>query len=132
MKRVLFLFSLMLLSVQGFSQQAAYTLGLNAGNVDCYYVLDQCNGKTVVLLRFDNRNSSPVTISWEEQFTTVQMPQWSPGIKTKQMVLPVGVTELTGCGDPGNRLLIIHGTQVSHTYVADITGFAYTNVTVAP
>jgi len=131
MKRLFFLSGLLLLSISGFAQQQTYTLDRTVDNVDCYYTLTQCDGKTVVMIRLDNRNAAPVTISWKENFTTTLVPQMSPGNKPKHLALPVGVSELSGCTDTSNPQLLINANQVNVTYIADITGFAFSDVSVA-
>jgi len=130
MKRIFFLFSLSLLSISGFAQQPAYTLDRTVDNVDCYYSLTQCNGKTVVLLKFNNRNASPVNISWKDQFTTSQIPQKTPGFKAYQIALPPGVSEPADCTDVSHKDFIINVDEVNMTYLADITGFEFSDVSV--
>jgi hypothetical protein len=132
MKQVTFLFSLMLISLAGFAQGPAYTLGTTASAVYCYYSITNCNGKTVVMLRFDNRNSSAVTISWKEEFNTTLVPGSNPGYKVKQAILPPGVSEASSCTDANHNNYIIGEADVSRTYRADITGFAFSDVTITP
>jgi len=54
----------------------------------------------------------------------------TPGFKAKQLVLPVGVSELSDCTDTSNPMLLVNENQVNATYIADITGFAFTDVAV--
>jgi hypothetical protein len=132
MKQVTLLFSLMLISLVGFAQGPTYTLGTTSIDVDCYYSITSCNGKTVVMLRFDNRNTSPVTISWKEVFNTTLIPGSNPGYKVKQAILPPGVSEASSCTDVNHRDFIIGEADVSRAYRADITGFAFSDVTITP
>jgi len=133
MKRIFFLFGLMAISIAGFSQtQEGYTLGTTSGNVDCYYSITNCNGKTVVLLRFDNKNTSPVTVAWKEIFTTKQLPKSMPGHLNKQVTLAPGVSSVLNCEDMSHREYIIGEADVNQTYRADITGFRFGEVSVKP
>ena len=128
-----FLFSLMAAGTAGFAQSGdGFALGTSAGNVDCYYNLTTCNGRTVVLLRFDNKNNAPVTILWNEAFTTKQVSKSLPGIRNKQVTLAPGISEATNCEDANHKEYIIGETDVSQTYRAEITGFKFREVSVKP
>ena len=120
-------------SSAGFAQsQNGYTLGTTAGNVDCYYSLTSCNGKTVVMLRFDNRNTAPVTISWQELFNTKQVPKSMPGFMNKQVSLAPGISEALNCEDQNHKEYISGEADVNRAYRAEITGFKFGQVSVKP
>ena len=109
----------MLIGISGFAQdKVKYTLGTTSGNVECYYNLTTCDGKTVVLLRFNNRNTTPVTISWKEVFTTKQFPEKAVGYWPKQVTIAPGISEAAGCGDTNHKGYIL--------------SFEYNDVSITP
>jgi hypothetical protein len=113
--------------VQG---QVTWTLSQTVSQVDCYYSLTVCDGKSAVFLKFVNNNAQSVTISWDEVFST-QMRTNAPGNPgAKQLFLPPGTTAPSGCADTGLPACIILGGDVSPTYVADISAFNFVNVSV--
>ena len=128
------LFAAFLLGCRAAQAQApaGYTAGGSAGNVDCYYAITQCNGKTVVLLRFDNKNAAAVHLSWKEAFNTVEFPQTSPGLRTKQVTLAPGLSPAVNCQNNTQPELMIGEGDVTPTYIAHITGFGFTNLNVVP
>jgi hypothetical protein len=133
MKHISLLFILIITGLAAYSQEmGAYTLGTSSGNVDCYYSLSECNGKTVVLLRFNNRNNTPVMLSWNEVFTTKQVSEKTIGYKQKQIRLAPGISAPRDCEDADHKAYIVGEADVHLAYRADITGFEFRDVTAVP
>ena len=129
-KRLLLLFSLLLLSIGSYAQ--GYTLDTTSGGVECYHQLSQCNGNTVVMLKFNNTNTSSVTISWKQLFATTEFPAITQGYKDRQLVLAPGETVAIDCNDAAHIACIIGPDDVSPAYIAVITQFAFKDVTATP
>ncbi len=133
MKRTLLLFFTLSTSLLVSAQEPpGYTLGKSADNVDCYYRISDCNGKTVLFLVFDNRNPSAVNVSWTELFSTKQVPEKTPGYKQKELLLAPGLSEAADCSITEDKVYIIDETDVHRAYRADITGFEFGNVQITP
>src|SRR5687767_12988572 len=65
-----------------------WVLYASVRNVDFYYRIGECTGKKVVFLKFNNRNSQKVKVSWKEVFNT-QFEVQKEGFRgTKHLMLP--------------------------------------------
>lgn len=99
-------------------------------NVECYHMITACEGKKVVLLKFNNKNSGAVKVTWKEVFKT-QMEQKREGYAgKKQLLIPAGETAASGCADSKNKELLISSSQVAPTYAAEIQSFEYKEIQV--
>lgn len=100
-------------------------------NVDFYHMLTNCNGKSVVLLKFNNKNDYKVKVSWKEVFTT-QLEKSVEGFNgIKQLFIGTGETMCSGCKDDKIKELLILPEQVTPSYGVSILGFAFKDVTVS-
>ncbi|MCY7422714.1 MAG: hypothetical protein LH478_13345 [Chitinophagaceae bacterium] len=99
--------------------------------VEFYHALQDCGGKNVVFLMLKNKNKFQVKITWQEVFST----QEGPGIKgysgKKSIELASGELKETSCTNPRNKKLIILPEQVQPTYIASISNFSYSDITVS-
>lgn len=100
-------------------------------NVECYHMLANCEGTTVVLLKFNNRNSSQVTIAWKEVLATQLNPQQESYGGKKQLVILPGETYPESCSDAKAKKLRIIPDEAVPTYRAEIKSFAYKDVSVS-
>lgn len=109
----------------------SWSLDATVKNVKFYHSIVDCNGKKVVFLKFDNKNSYPVDISWKEVFTT-QLEEKADGFAgKKQLTLQKGVTMPVNCADNLNKKNIISSSEVSPTYVVEIKKFDYKDIIVS-
>lgn len=112
----------------------AWQLDASVNGVDFYHAMSDCDGKKVVLLKFDNKNKSSVTVSWKEKFTT-QLETKVIGAKgKKEMIIPSGITVPSGCGETNKsrRPAVITGFDVQPHYVAEIRVFEFVDISVQP
>jgi len=99
-------------------------------NVDFYHMLANCDGKKVVLLKFNNKNNHKVKVSWKEVFTT-QFEKVVEGANgQKQLIISTGETYSAGCNDNKIQELLVLPSQVRPTYAAQIKNFEFKNVDV--
>jgi hypothetical protein len=132
MKRLFFLavsiFGMTSFVTQSFGQSNTYTLSKVENGVECYYALADCNGMQVVLLKFNNRNTSPVTISWKSVFELEEEGTRKNEQSTeRQLVLQPGLTSVSDCESSTNRDLIVHAPQHSPVYQPKtISSFGFT------
>jgi hypothetical protein len=110
---------------------AAWILDTTVNGVEFYHSIQECNGKQVVLLKFNNKNSASVKVSWKELFTTQVEAKAPGGAGQKELVIPKGVTMPANCTDAVNKKNIILSSEVSPAYVAEIKGFAYKDILVS-
>jgi hypothetical protein len=107
-----------------------WVLGQTVNNVEFYYKIAECNGKKVVLLKLNNKNSYKVKISWKEVFTT-QMEQQAEGhFGKKELTVAPGEVYAGECTGSIHKELLILPTGVSPAYSADIQKFAYKDISV--
>ncbi len=100
-------------------------------NVDFYHMLANCDGKKVVLLKFNNRNNHKVKVSWKEVFST-QFNKDVEGFAGKKILtVAPGETFASGCGDTKNKDLLILPAQVVPTYIAEIAAFEFKELKVS-
>lgn len=101
-------------------------------NVSFYHTIANCNGESVVLLKFINKNSRPVKIQYTQLFKTSKVPEMKEGFKKRiEILLPVGETLASGCTDEKREQLIITSKDVSLSYKAEIIDFRFSDITVA-
>jgi hypothetical protein len=110
---------------------AEWILDKTVSNVDFYYLISECEGKKVVFLKFINRNNSKVKVSWKEIFST-QFEKNRAGYKgPKQLVLSKGETAQTNCNQVNIKECLVQPSEVSTTYLAEITSFSFSDVQVS-
>jgi hypothetical protein len=108
---------------------ASWTLDATVDNVECYYKIENCNGSTSVFLKFNNKNTGNVKITWEEIFAT-QHEKASPGfVGKKELILLPGSTSDYDCSGL-NALLIIRSAQISPAYPVEVSQFKFSKITV--
>lgn len=107
----------------------SWILDETINNVECFYKIESCNGATTVFLRFNNKNTGNVKITWEESFQT-QLEKGLPGGSTKkELILSPGFTSDIDCSSV-NPLTIINAFQVAPTYPSVIKSFDFINISV--
>jgi hypothetical protein len=108
-----------------------WSLNATVNNVKFYHAIVDCNGKKMVFLKFDNKNSYPVDVTWKEVFAT-QLEEKADGYAgKKQLTLQKGVTMPVNCADNLNKKNIISSSEVSPTYVVEIRKFDYKEISVS-
>jgi len=99
-------------------------------NVDFYHSIVSCNGKNVVLLKFNNRNNRKVRVAWKEAFDTQREKGIEGFLGQKQLELRPGITAQTNCNSIKFKEGIIQSHQVNPTYAADVLKFNYKDISV--
>ena len=114
-------------------QDISWTLDSTVNGVEFYHELADCGNSRKVLLRFVNKNSGPMVVTWKEFLTTRQLntpTESAGGVKT--LVLKPGETKAKSCTDTTLPLCVIDAGKAIPAYQADITGFSYKEITVSP
>jgi hypothetical protein len=106
-----------------------WVLSATVQNVDFFYQITGCNGKQVVLLKFNNRNATKVKVSWKEVFTT-QFENGKEGSGKKSLLLSTGETFDVDCSNAKIKECIVLSSHVSPAYIADIRKFGFKDITV--
>ncbi|MGZ8544238.1 MAG: hypothetical protein ACXWV0_03035 [Flavisolibacter sp.] len=107
-----------------------WQLDATIDGVSFYHSIVQCNGSNVVLLKFENKNNYPVKVTWKEVFTT-QIETKKEGFSgSKELVLAKGTTLPVACSDAADKKKIIRSSDVSPAYVAEISAFEFSKITV--
>jgi hypothetical protein len=98
--------------------------------IDFYHQIAQCNGDSVVFLKFVNSNSHNVSITWTEVFDT-QTETGVLGFRgTRQIILTPGTTLQVDCADTNHPECLIVALDVTPTHKVVIRSFAFANITV--
>ena len=100
-------------------------------NVDFYHMLANCDGKKVVLLKFNNRNNHKVKVSWKEVLTTQFDKEVESYGGKKVVTITPGETFASSCGDNKHKDLLIMPAQVVPTYIAEISAFQFKELKVS-
>lgn len=115
--------------IESTTGNASWVLDATVNNVECYYKIITCNGATTVLLKFNNKNTNSVKITWEELFQS-QFEKNLPGINgQKELILLPGNTADNDCNTV-NPITVIHSFQISPTLPTEIKLFTFSNVKV--
>lgn len=133
MKLVLTSFVLLTLSFLNLESQAQsnWTLDQSVKGVEFYHQLTQCDGNTVVFLKFKNTTNQNVLITWNEVFGT-QLKTGVSGWKgSKQLVLSPGTTLQANCTDLTHPECLVVSLDIAPTHKSLIRSFAFANITVA-
>ncbi len=114
------------------AQSDSWILDTVIQNVSFYHQLVSCNGKTAVLLKFENNTGASVKVSWKEGFETLQTTGVIDGFYgVKELVISTGITEPSSCSDNDNKKCIITAFDVDPTFIASITSFKFITPTIS-
>lgn len=118
-------------SMETFGQDDSWTLQTTVDNVDLQYKIVDCGEKKAVLMRFDNKNDFSVQVSWRHIIGSTLVPNTTvESSDTFSIVIGSGTTAPENCEDSNLEALVILPTEVDPTYIADITNFSFSSVTV--
>jgi hypothetical protein len=107
-----------------------WILDSKVNGVEFYHSIEECNGKKVVFLKFNNTNAYSVKVTWKEVFTT-QAEVGAEGFSgKKELVVTPGITMPASCTDIINKKNIIVSSDISPTYIAEIQKFNYKDINV--
>lgn len=123
---------LLVLCLIGIKSQAQdnWSHDQTADGIDFYHQIAQCNGDSVVFLKFVNSNSHNVSITWTEVFDT-QTETGVLGFRgTRQIILTPGTTLQVDCADTNHSECLIVPLDVTPTHKVVIRSFAFANTTV--
>ena len=110
---------------------ASWILDTTVNGVEFYHSIQECNGKKAVFLKFNNRNTYQVKVSWKEVFATQQEAKVEGGKGQKELIIPTGVTVPASCTDNMmSRKNIVLSSEVSPMYVAEIRGYSFKDIQV--
>jgi hypothetical protein len=94
-------------------------------------MMTECNGKKVVLLKFNNRNNYKIKVSWKEVFKT-QLEQQTESFRgQKQLVIAPGEIFESDCTNIKYKECLITSDQVSAAYGAEILKFDFKDINVS-
>jgi len=139
MKKAILIFCITVLGIlpgvnyaSGSGDDNGWTLTKSAGKVDLFYKIGQCNGETVIFLKFDNKNDKSVTISWKEAVTDVKFGKTFEGqYGAKQLVLKPGITSSDNCSEASIGECVVRMTEIVPTFPAEPKSFEFKEVTVS-
>ena len=108
-----------------------WVLSQSNGNVDFYYKIDVCNGQKAVFLKFVNKNSYKVSVTWEEVYSDRKSGKNFENFSgDKQLTISPNATLQASCnGTECNECLIL-SSMVSPMQVVDVQQFEFKNITV--
>lgn len=110
-----------------------WILDSRVSGVECYYSIQQCDGKSAVFLKFENKNAEPVKIYWRETFI-IDHPDGHKVYNTpllKELVLLPGETAEPDCEDTKQTALITHPIQASPVYKEKVIKFIFKDIKVS-
>lgn len=109
----------------------SWILDKTINNVDFYHKIVTCEDKKAVLLKFDNKNSFSVKISWKQIVNSKQEPNATDEFSSlNTLIVNSGSVEATDCSDNNNDLLVVLPSEASPMYMADILSFSFSNIVV--
>jgi hypothetical protein len=121
---------LIVFSMQANAQDDSWTLQTTVNNVDFFHKLVDCGDRKAVLIKFDNKNSFDVKISWKQIIGTKEVPNTENESDQRfEMSLTNGVIGPNGCQDSEFDNLVITPFEVEPTYMATIRNFSFSNIT---
>ena len=107
-----------------------WVLDKSVGNVEFFYMIQECNGKNNVFLKLVNHNDFRVRVSWDEEFAT-QFVKNAKNIQgPKQFVLSPGQTKASDCSSRNFTEGMIASEQISPTYIVEFKKFEYRDIKV--
>ncbi len=108
-----------------------WILDQTVSNVALYHMIDECNGKKVTFLKFENKNKFKVQINWTEVFITSQVATKTESFDgEKKLLLPAGQVMTTHCGETINQACLILAEKAIPHYKADFRNFEFKDVMV--
>jgi hypothetical protein len=107
-----------------------WILDKTVGNVDFYHIITVCNGKKTVFLKFNNKNSYSVKVTWKEVFKTRSEERKDGYIGKKELVLSSGTTTPNDCTDAANKKSILLPSEIDPMSVSEILDFSFKEITV--
>ena len=99
-------------------------------NVTFYHVVSDCNGRKVVLLKFVNKNTSAMTVSWKETVKTQMRPAENAFRGEQRLTLPPGETLVQDCSSISCKACVLTPEQVNPTYLAQILDYSFKDIKV--
>lgn len=108
-----------------------YTLGTTVNNVDCYYKIENCEGKNKVFLIFNNKNSSSVKVTWMDRITDKSGKTIPTPVAQKELLLQSGTTAMPPCnGEIRKDVIVIDddlktGDPLSYSYKFELLTVSY-------
>lgn len=125
----IFLLVLCLMSIKSQAQDN-WSYDQTVDGIDFYHQIAQCNGDSVVFLKFINSTNHNVLISWTGVFDT----QTETGVLgwrgTKKMILTPGTTLQVDCADTNHPECLIGFFDVTPTHKVVIKSFAFAKIMV--
>lgn len=112
------------------SQDLNWISDASVYGVQFNHAMALCDGKKVVFLKLNNKNSYKVEVSWKEVFTTQKEQQAEGYAGQKTIAIEPGETKETNCNNPLQEKLLIRPEQVNPSYVVEIFKFNYKAITV--
>lgn len=107
-----------------------WILDKSVSQVDFYHMIKECKGEKTVFLKFNNKNTYPVKVTWTEVFAT-QMETGRTGVGGKKsLVIPQGESSYSDCTGSSHKELVTLSSEVSPAYVAVISKFDFQSITV--
>lgn len=100
------------------------------GKVEFYHRIAECQGQKAVFLKFVNKNTSDVLVSWKEVFSTQKEAQVEGYKGKKALTIKPGENFPASCHDESFRELVILPLQVSPAYLAEIKQFSFKDISV--
>ncbi len=112
-------------------KQGSWVFDKTVSNVDMYHMIDECNGKNVIYLKFENKNKFKVQINWKEVFVTSQVAAKTESFDgEKKLLLPAGQVMTTYCGETINQACLILAEKAIPHYKADFRNFEFKDVLI--
>lgn len=112
------------------TRQVQWQLDTTLNGVQFLHADMTCNGKQVVLLKFNNQNTYPVKISWKESVTDKKNRRHESAAGMKEIRINPGETAASGCGEIQNKQLLVRPEQSVLTHAIRITKFQFRDLIV--
>jgi hypothetical protein len=107
-----------------------WVLDKTVSNVEFYHAIRVCNGKNTVFLKFVNRNTRAVKVTWKEVVLTPDRQRKEGYAGKKEMLIQPGITTTQDCADVDNKKTIVRGSELDPLSVVEIAKFMYQDITV--
>lgn len=127
---LLFSFTLEKENFNGGIASGEWILDKTVSNVEFYYMSTECKGKKTVFLKFVNKNSYKVKVSWNEIFSTQMEKNINGKAGRKQIVLSGSETAENNCNTIKFKEGRIFAEDVRPTYVAEILSFEFSKIII--
>ena len=107
-----------------------WKLDATVKNVDFYHAVSVCNNKKAVFLRFVNKNSKPVTVSFTEVLKTSAGTNEIPLGGKKKITLQPGETLATNCSENTCAECLLLPEQAVPTHKVEVKDFEFKELQV--